>query len=89
MADELTREQVDALLTQLSTDKDYHALFQTDLPAALARLPGAPQVPKGTQPGSCLRPQALASMEALAAARERIARDWFSLEAQIPKILEE
>lgn len=88
MASELSREQVDALLTRLSTDAGYHALFQKDLAAALKQLPGSPDVPAGAVAGSCLQPRQLASMEALADARARIARDWFSREALIPKILE-
>lgn len=84
----LSREQVDALLVLLSSDDEYRDLFQKNLAAALAKLPGAPAVPPGTAAGACLMPAQLASKQQLAASRERLVNDHLAFNTQIPKILE-
>lgn len=88
MNEALSREQVEALLGLLSSDDQYRELFQRDLETALARLPGAPAVPSGATPGSCLRPARLASKETLTRSREQLVGDYLAFGTLIPKILE-
>lgn len=88
MNEALSREQVDALLGRLSSDDEFRKLFQDDLAAALAKLPGSPAVPPGCKPGACLMPTKLASKEALAQARDRLVDDYLAFGTLIPKILE-
>jgi putative modified peptide len=90
MADyKLTPEQADALLHNLSTDEGYRSLFQTDLTAAFAKLPGSPKPPDDISSGCCLEPQKLASMEQIQQARTALQKSLTSLIEYKPHLLEE
>jgi putative modified peptide len=88
MADQLTGEQVNALLDKLSTDDDFRDLFTRDLGAALQQLPGKPGIPKDCQPGGCLRPVKLADKATIAKSRQKMYEGMTAMQPHIPKVLE-
>jgi putative modified peptide len=89
MADfKLTTEQADALLDKLTNDPDYRALFQKDVGAAFAQLPGKPAAPANLEEGCCLKPKSLASPEQLKASRAKLAGTFTSLVEFLPHLLE-
>ncbi len=84
----LSSEQVMALLDKLATDDVYRALFQNNLGAALAQLPGQPAIPPGVVPGGCLRPVQLASKAAIQASLQVLHDQLMGTNNHIPKLLE-
>lgn len=90
MADfKLTTEQADALLDRLANDQAYRELFQKDVAAAFALLPGAPKPPPDLEPGCCLEPESLASPEKILASRDALRKTLTSLVQYLPHLLEE
>jgi putative modified peptide len=89
MADfKLTTEQADALLDKLANDAAYRDLFQKDVAAAFALLPGAPLPPPDLEPGCCLEPEKLASPEQILATRDALRKSLTSLVEYKPHLLE-
>lgn len=84
----LTAEQADALLDKLSSDPAYRELFQKDIVAAFAQLPGQPSPPADLKPGCCLDPKTLAPPEQIKATREALSKSLTSLVQYIPHLLE-
>ena len=67
MAHDLDKDQIDALLSRLAGDKDFHQAFAKDPAGALASI-GLP-----TGLAACMEGRSLASMASIAASREAIA----------------
>lgn len=89
MADfKLTAEQADALLDKLANDPSYRELFQKDVAAAFALLPGAPKPPADLEPGCCLEPESLASPEQIRASLDALRKTLTSLIQYKPHLLE-
>lgn len=89
MADyKLTGEQADALLAKLSSDDAYRELFQRDIAAAFAQLPGQPAPPEGLTEGCCLQPLDLASKQQISDARDALRSALTSMVQHIPHLLE-
>ena len=83
----LNLEQMRVLFEKLSEDDSYRDLFMADLGAAFAQLPGSPTAPM-IEAGRCLRPNALASKEALRSVRDRVVTITLAGNPMIPKMLE-
>ena len=83
----LNLEQMRVLFEKLSEDDSYRDLFMADLGAAFAQLPGSPAAPM-IEAGRCLRPNALASKEALRSVRDRVVTITLAGNPMIPKMLE-
>ena len=88
MANQLTGEQVNALLEKLSTDDKFRTLFTDNLGAALKLLPGAPGIPDNVQPGGCLRPVKLADKDVIAKSKQKMYEGMTAMQPHIPKVLE-
>jgi putative modified peptide len=88
MSDQLTSDQVSALLDKLSTDDDYRKLFVSDLGSALAQLPGRPGIPKGVVVGGCLMPAQLADKQRIIDTRKALQASLSGQDAHVPKVLE-
>ena len=84
----LTIAQMQVLFEKLSEDDAYRALFVSDIHAAFAQLPGAPTVPAAMTPGTCFRPNNLASKEALRMARDHVVMLALGRSPFIPQMLE-
>jgi putative modified peptide len=84
----LSIDQMRCLFERLSEDDAYRALFVSDIHAAFAQLPGAPTVPVAMTPGTCFRPNNLASKDALRSARDRVVTMALTRSPFIPKMLE-
>ena len=84
----LTIAQMQVLFDKLSEDDAYRALFVSDIHAAFAQLPGAPTVPAAMTPGTCFRPNNLASKEALRMARDHVVMLALGRSPFIPQMLE-
>lgn len=67
MANDLSREQTDALLAKLSGDKEFHAAFAAD-PASALKSIGLP-----TALAACMQGKTLASMEQIGKASQAVA----------------
>lgn len=68
MAHDLSKDQTDALLAKLSSDKEFHAAFAAD-PAAALKSIGLP-----TALAACMAGKPLASMEQIGKASEAVAQ---------------
>ena len=84
----LSIDQMRCLFEKLSENDDYRDLFVRDIHAAFALLPGAPTVPAAMTPGTCFRPNNLASKEVLRIARDHVVALTLAGNPFIPKMLE-